>query len=152
MIVLRFKTNKMKKVVLLLLLFASVFSLHAQTDKTRQGESVYQESVTEEDEILTIMDTNPEFPGGRSAFYSYIWNNLQYPDEARKNKITGCVYVTFVVEKDGSISSAKLLNDIGYGCGEEALRVVRNMPRWEPGTINGKPVRALYNLPLDFQP
>ncbi|MBO7540440.1 MAG: energy transducer TonB, partial [Bacteroidales bacterium] len=77
--------------------------------------------------------------------------NLNYPEKAKAEKITGKVYVSFVVEKDGSISNVKVLRDIGYGCGEEAVRVVKAMPRWKPGMQRGKNVRVQYTLPLNFQ-
>ena len=91
-----------------------------------------------------------EFPGGEEALYQFIADNLQYPAEAREKNIIGKVYVTFVVEKDGSITSARLLRDIGGGCGAEALRVVNLMPRWKPGTQSGQIVRSQYTLPISF--
>ena len=82
---------------------------------------------------------------------NYLVENLNYPEKAKAKKITGKVYVSFVVEKDGSISNVKVLRDIGYGCGEEAVRVVKAMPRWKPGMQRGKNVRVQYTLPLNFQ-
>ena len=80
-----------------------------------------------------------------------IERNLVDPQLAKDNKIEGKVYVTFVVEKDGSISGVKVLRDIGYGCGAEAIRVVMKMPKWNPGKHRGKPVRVQYNLPIVFK-
>ena len=82
---------------------------------------------------------------------AFIERNLVYPQWAKDNKIEGKVFVTFVVEKDGSISGVKVLRDIGYGCGAEAIRVVMKMPKWKPGKQRGKPVRVQYNLPIVFK-
>jgi protein TonB len=75
---------------------------------------------------------------------------MEYPDEAEKMGITGIVYVNFIIEQDGSISNARILRDIGGGCGEEVLRVVNSMPKWNPGKQRGKTVRVQYNLPVKF--
>ncbi len=73
-----------------------------------------------------------------------------YPDMAKDAKIEGKVYLTFVVDRDGGITGVKVLRGIGGGCDEEAVRVVKNMPRWNPGKQRGKPVRVQYNLPINF--
>lgn len=99
---------------------------------------------------FVVVEQEPEFPGGMDSLYAWIVRNLSYPEQARKEKITGKVFVTFVVEKDGSITTPKILRDIGGGCGAEAIRVVKNMPRWNPGKQRGKPVRVQFNLPINF--
>ena len=93
----------------------------------------------------------PSFPGGEEALYKYLSDNLQYPDMARDNNITGKVVIRFVVEKDGSITKASIAREIGGGCGKEALRVVNSMPKWKPGKQSGKAVRTEFTLPVDFQ-
>lgn len=110
------------------------------------------EEYEEEGEVrpFVLVEQDPEFPGGIDSLYAWINRNLRYPEQARKENITGKVYVTFVVEKDGSISTPKILRDIGCGCGAEAIRVVKNMPRWNPGKQRGKPVRVQFNLPINF--
>lgn len=100
--------------------------------------------------IIQVVEVDPEFPGGTDSLYTWIARNINYPPLARENNIVGTVFVQFVVEKDGSISTATLVRDIGYGCGEEALRVVNSMPKWKPGRQRGKPVRARYTLPIRF--
>lgn len=80
----------------------------------------------------------------------YINKNISYPQKAIDDNIQGTVYVTFVIEANGSISNAKILRGIGGGCDEEAIRIVKNMPPWEPGKQRGKPVRVQYNLPIKF--
>lgn len=104
----------------------------------------------EDNDIVKVPDIDPVFPGGIDALYEFVQKNLEYPRLALENNITGKVYVSFVVEKDGSISFPRLLRDIGGGCGQEALRVVKMMPKWAPGIQCGKPVRVQYNLPVNF--
>lgn len=139
----------MKKVVLFLALCAGVISLQAQTDNTKSNNN-YRE-VTVDEGVFVMVEKMPEFPGGNEAMAQYIINNIKYPEQAKKENISGKVYVSFVVEKDGSISRVKVIKGIGGGCDEEALRVVRKMPKWEPGTQHGKPVRVQYTLPLNFK-
>src|SRR3970040_609950 len=90
----------------------------------------------------------PEFPGGMDKFYSYVGKNYQTPEE---EGLKGKVYVTFVVEKDGSLTDIKVIRDIGYGTGKEAIRVLNKCPKWTPGEQNGKKVRVLYSLPITIQ-
>ena len=99
------------------------------------------------DQIFTVVENAPQFPGDVNK---YLADNIVYPKLARENSITGKVYVTFVVEKDGSITGARVLRDIGGGCGAEAIRLVNSMPKWIPGTQRGTAVRVQYNLPINF--
>ncbi len=93
------------------------------------------------------IEVKPEFPGGMEKFYKFVFNNYRTPDEGG---LKGKVYVTFVVEKDGSLTDIKVLRDIGYGTGKEAIRVLQKCPKWNPGIQNGKPVRVLYSLPISI--
>ena len=111
----------------------------------------YEYEVGEVVANIQVVEYEPEFPGGMGALYAFLKENIRYPEAARKNKIEGKVYVTFTVEKDGSITHAQILHDIGGGCGEEAIRVVNSMPRWKPGTQRGKPVRTPFILPIQFK-
>jgi protein TonB len=124
------------------------------TDDTKNIETtpvkVEEEEEEEEVEIFTVVENDPEFPGGTEALYKYLATNIKFPQLARDNNISGRVYVTFVVERDGSITGARVLRDIGGGCGAEAIRVVKAMPKWTPGKQRGKPVRVQYNLPVAF--
>ncbi len=108
------------------------------------------EEEEDEQEIFQVVENDPEFPGGLDAMYKYLAQNIKYPQLARENNITGKVYVEFVVEKDGSVSNVKVLRDIGGGCGQEAVRVVKTMPKWTPGKQRGKAVRVAYRLPVNF--
>lgn len=111
---------------------------------------VEEEEEEEETQIFTVVEKDPEFPGGMEALYKYLQQNIKYPQLARDNNITGRVYVTFVVERDGSIANPRVLKDIGGGCGAEAIRVVKSMPKWTPGKQRGKSVRVQFNLPVSF--
>lgn len=100
--------------------------------------------------VFTIVEEMPSFPGGEAKLMEYLQTKIKYPGIARENGISGRVYVTFVVDKDGKIKEAKLLRGIGGGCDEEALRVVKSMPDWKPGRQNGRNVSVQYNLPVNF--
>ncbi|MCX6214634.1 TonB family protein [Spirosoma sp.] len=102
------------------------------------------------DEIFTVVEQVPEFPGGIRALYQYLARNLRYPVEARQNKVQGRVYVKFIVDKTGDIRELRVLKGIGGGCDEEAIRVVSQMPNWIPGKQQGKAVSVMYNLPIQF--
>ncbi len=104
----------------------------------------------EEEEIFTIVEKMPEFPGGIQALFSYLGKNIEYPDLAKDAKIEGKVYITFVVNSKGEIDNVMVLRGIGGGCDEEAVRVVKSMPTWIPGKQRGKSVKVQYNLPINF--
>jgi hypothetical protein len=95
-----------------------------------------------------IPETKPTFPGGMDAFYKFVAENYKTPSQPN---LKGKVYVTFIVEKDGSLSEFNILRDIGYGTGEEAVRVIKQSPKWIPGTVDNKPARVLYSLPITIQ-
>lgn len=124
------------------LIFLSSGVLSAQSDTVPKADA--------EDEIYTIVENQPEFTGGDNAMIKYLQDNIHYPMEARTRKIEGTVFINFVVETDGRITNAKVLRGIGGGCDEEALRVVKHMPKWIPGRQGGVPVRVYYNIPVRF--
>lgn len=99
-----------------------------------------------------VQETDPEFPGGYEALHKFIQDNLHYPKKALQKRIEGRVYVTFVVERDGTITNPRILRDIGGGCGAEAIRLVKKMPKWLPGRqLDTVVVRVQYNLPIEFK-
>lgn len=100
--------------------------------------------------VYEFVEKNPSFPGGEAELLAYLGGNIKYPQFAQESGIKGRVYVQFVVERDGSITEVKTVRDIGGGCGKEAERVVRSMPKWSPGEQNGRPVRVKYTLPVLF--
>ena len=110
-----------------------------------------EEEEEEEAQIFTVVESMPTFPGGDVARIKYLNENIQYPQMARESGIQGRVFVTFVVEKDGSVTDVRVLRGIGGGCDEEAVRVIKNMPKWVPGKQRGKPVRVQFNMPILFK-
>jgi protein TonB len=111
---------------------------------------IEEEETVEEQPIFIVVESSPEFPGGMNMMMKYLRDNLKYPQIARETNIQGRVFVSFVVEIDGSITDVSVLRGIGGGCDEEAVRVVKNMPKWTPGKQRGMPVRVRFNLPVKF--
>ncbi len=124
-------------------------------DETKPVEAVPVSAEPEkeeaEEEIFVFVEEEASFPGGVDALYAYLNKNLQYPELARESNISGTVVIKFVVEKDGSITRASILREIGGGCGKEALRVVKGMPKWKPGKQSGRAVRSEFTLPVQFE-
>ena len=115
------------------------------------GEQMEANNESLEGDVFLSIEEAPEFPGGPAKLLEYIQNNLEYPKTARKNDIQGRVFVGFVIEEDGSVSDVKILRGIGYGCDEEAIRLVSSLPKFKPGKQRGKPVRVQYTLPIVFK-
>lgn len=105
----------------------------------------------EPEDILIFAETQPSFPGGVDAFYAYLGKNLDYPRQAKRQGVSGKVFVEFVVDKDGSLSNIRVAKGIGAGCDEEALRVIKNSPRWNPGKQRGQAVRVRMVVPIIFR-
>jgi protein TonB len=124
-----------------------------QKIEQRVFEDIQFEKEEEEtaEEIFTIVENQPEPVGGMSVFYEYVAKNLKYPVLARRNNIEGRVYIEFVVEKDGSLTDVKTLKGIGGGCDEEAMRIIKEAPKWNPGKQRGRPVRVKMVLPILFR-
>lgn len=112
------------------------------------------QSFNREMNVKYKMEIMPEYTGGESERIKFISKNIVCPKVIRDKGVSGTCYVTFVVEKDGSISGAKLLRDFVNcpECDQEALRVVKMMPNWIPGLQNGRPVRVQFNMPIKFKP
>ncbi|MFT5885502.1 MAG: protein TonB [Arcticibacterium sp.] len=104
-----------------------------------------------EEQIFTAVEQAPEFPGGVKEMYNFINSKIKYPPAAQRANISGRVFVKFVVEKDGSIGKIDILKGIGFGCDEEAERVIKSMPKWNPGRQNGKNVRVFFTMPVFYQ-
>ena len=104
----------------------------------------------DEDMILGMMERMPQFPGGEDALYEFLAKNIKYPQAAKERKIQGKVFVQFTVDKDGAIINPRVVRDIGGGCGEEALRVVKMMPNWEFGEKRVRKTRTELTLPIRF--
>lgn len=112
------------------------------------GKAAVVEEVDNQIYSTAGIEVKPDFPGGINKFYKFVGDNYQTPEE---EGLKGKVYVTFVVEKDGSLTDIKVIRDIGYGTGKEAIRVLKKCPKWTPGEQNGKKVRVLYSLPITIQ-
>ena len=120
-------------------------------DGVKYVQLINDEDEDDDDEVFIFVDEQASFPGGDEDLMEYLNKNIHYPEEAAENGIEGVVVVKFVVEKDGSITCAQVLRDIGGGCGKEALRVVNAMPRWNPGKQIGRLVRSEFTLPIQFE-
>jgi protein TonB len=129
--------------------------INADVDQNEVIEEYVPVEVEEEDvqeqEIFQIVEEMPAYPGGDQKLMEYVAKNIKYPQIARETGIQGRVFVGFVVEPDGSVSNVKVLRGIGGGCDEEAMRVVKSMPKWKPGKQRGKAVRVSYMLPVNFK-
>lgn len=99
-------------------------------------------------QIYNTVEVTPEYPGGISRFYQYIAGSYKIPDELQKTGVNGTVLVSFVVEKDGSLTDIKVIRDLGYGTAEEAIRILKKSKKWRPGIQKGKAVRVSYTLPI----
>ena len=123
------------------------------TEETVIEEIVFEEVPEEEeiDEIFTIVEDQPEPPGGIAAFYKYVATTLRYPAQARRMGIEGKVFVQFVVDKDGSLTDVQAIKGIGAGCDEEAIRVISKAKKWKPGKQRGRAVKVRMILPITFK-
>ncbi len=109
------------------------------------------EAAPVKEEVFKVVEQMPSFPDGQAALMRFLGQNIEYPTIAKENGVEGMVVVTFVVDKDGTINNAQVVKGIGAGCDEEALRVVRLMPKWQPGKQRGQPVKVQFNLPIRFK-
>ena len=133
----------MKKLFTLLLFTAAVSMAYAQQPASNNN--------TDDDVIFSVVENEPEYPGGEKALYNYIIKTVKYPKSALDKGIEGTVIVEFVVEKDGSLSHIKVLRGVHPALDSEAVSIVRQMPKWEPGKQRGKSVRSVYRVPIEFK-
>lgn len=139
----------MKHIILFLIIVTPLICL-GQTDSTKQKTDSLE--VIEEPGVFPApVESLPKYPGGDAEMYKFIGKHLKYPKKARRKGIEGMVIVQFTVDKEGNVTDPKVLRDIGYGCGEAALKVVKKMPKWTPGTQRDKPVPVRMTLPLKFK-
>ena len=113
--------------------------------------ALYKDGTSPNKEIFDQAETMPEFPGGVEKLMEYVAMNVRYPKDAEEKSIQGRVIATFVIEKDGSITGAKIVRSIDPALDAEALRVINGMPNWKPGTQKGEPVRVKYTIPISFR-
>ena len=134
------KTRKNVSLKVALMMLVLLFSFMTSTAQTKKNDMVFD-----------VVEVMPQFPGGQIAMLKYIMENMKYPEQAMKEGIQGRVAVSFIVEKDGSISDVKPILSVHPLLNKEAVRVVESMPKWTPGKQNGKPVRVRFNLPVMFK-
>ena len=120
----------------------------AKDDPTPEGGSVKGEN---EDEVFTMVEVMPKFPGGQAGLFQYLARSIKYPVIAQKSKEQGRVIIQMVISKDGSLSNIKVLRSVSPSLDAEAVRVVGNMPKWEPGMQKGQPVSVKYTIPIVFR-
>lgn len=120
----------------------------AKDDPTPEGGSVKGEN---EDEVFTVVEAMPKFPGGQAGLFQYLARSIKYPVIAQKSKEQGRVIIQMVIGKDGSLSNIKVLRSVSPSLDAEAVRVVGNMPKWEPGMQKGQPVSVKYTIPIVFR-
>jgi len=112
------------------------------------------EQVEEEvEEVINfyVIEEKPEFPGGEAAMFQWIQKNIKYPQEARENNIQGKVFVQFIIDKEGNVTDVEVVRGVDPLLDKEAVRVVKNMPKWKPGKQRGKPVKVQFLLPINFR-
>jgi TonB family protein len=145
------------KYLLSIPLFALMLALSSATVNSTVNDKANISSETailppqqKDNKIFTVVEQAPSYPGGVDKFYQFLQHNIKYPAAAREKKVEGKVFITFVVEKNGSLSNLKIVRDIGSGCGAEAIRVMKLSPKWIAGVQNGHKVRVQYTLPISF--
>ena len=147
----------MKKILITIpiILFFSVVKAQVNgvkaTDTTSKTYDVAITTVDGNGKVFTSVEHEPEFKGGLQEFYKYLRDSIHYPANAVKNHIEGRVFLSFIVEKDGSLSNIKIVRSVSEDIDSEAIRVLKDSPVWNPGLQNGKPVRVSYVMPLDFR-
>jgi len=141
----------MKTILFLCTLLFSVLHVHAAE---RESSFCTIDSLSNEKDqemVFHVVEITASFPGGTDAMMKHIQEHLVYPEDALENVIEGIVVVEFIVEADGSLTNFKILRDIGGGCGEAALDVIKQMPNWEPAMHRGVPVRMFMKAPIKFK-
>jgi protein TonB len=153
----------MKRTLFIILLLVSATTIYAQqpppkTPKDPDSTIIINlpagtntQTSLDTGKIYTAVQIEPSFPGGQQKLNDYFKANLKYPAVAHVNNVQGKVFVTFVVERDGSLSNIKVLRGIGSGCDEEAIRLLIHCPKWNPGIQSNTAVRVQYMVPVTFQ-
>ena len=121
-------------------------------NKTTEETSTVEITTSNTEEVYSTADEMPEFPGGMGELMTYLGSNIQYPSKAKENHWEGSAICQFVIEKDGSISNAEIIQSSGFQLLDiEAMRVILNMPNWTSGKQNGDSVRVKFALPITFK-
>ncbi|MGB0888336.1 MAG: energy transducer TonB [Vicingaceae bacterium] len=128
----------------------SILSGKEMLDIEIMGEMIMEIDTSDTNSVHTLVDKMPEFKGGIDSLFSFLRNNLVYPEKEKSSNIHGKVYVNFIVDRDGSVTEPKILRGLTENCDNEVLRVMKLMPKWYPGEHKGKKVKVSYNLPINF--
>ena len=124
--------------------------LEIEDTESDEDEMIEIEEESEE-EFFMVVENMPEFPGGDLGLMKYIQKNVKYPPIAKEYNITGKVYVSFIIEKDGSVSEVKVVRGVDKNLDAEAIRIIKSLPKYKAGKQRGKPVRVMLTLPINFQ-
>ena len=135
-------------IVLLVIVFAPARA-NAQDKKEKTTQT--QKDTTTDDKVYEVCEQMPTYKGGDVALLKYLTDSVKYPELAKKHGVQGRVIIGFIVEKDGSLTDVKVLRAVDRALDAEALRVVKGMPKWIPGSQNGQHVRVKYNVPVPFR-
>lgn len=136
----------MKKILFIALLSFG-FMANAMAQHFDEGEEVIEQS----DKVFEVVDEMPSFPGGQSALFDFMAKNIKYPEVAEECGIQGRVLVTFIVKKDGSLSDVRVAKSVDPSLDKEAVRIIKSMPKWNPGIHKGKYVNVKFTLPVTFR-
>ncbi len=147
----------LNKFLTIFLLLVSVFRTYGQLTPEQMsygnitdGDGAPSDSTDQRKEVLTMVEKMPIFPGGEQAMLRFLSDSLRYPEEARNKNIQGKVYVRFIVTPAGDVSNVEVIRGLPEGLSEEAIRVVKLMPKWIPGSQFGKNVPVQFTLPISF--
>lgn len=138
----------MKKILFIALLSFG-FMANAMAQHFDEGEEVIEQS--ESDKVFEVVEKMPSFPGGQGALFDFMEKNIKYPKVAEDNGIQGRVLVTFIVKKDGSLSDVRVAKSADPALDKEAVRLVKSMPKWNPGIEKGQYVNVKFTLPVTFR-
>lgn len=135
----------MKKAFIVFALTFNLLSIESKAQTTTVNSNQLEPSI---DDVYDVVEQSPEFPGGINKFGQFVYTNFRFPEGITENIR---INVTFVVERDGTLSNIKLLKDPGYGVADEVVRVLSKSPKWKPGYQKGKPVKTLYHFPVTLR-
>jgi TonB family protein len=144
------KNRSAKSALVRYALLIPVLGMMAILSSATVGNSTDRSKQAGNDKVYTEVDQLPSFPGGQQKFGEFLAKNIKYPTAMKEKGVQGKVFVSFVVEKDGALSNFKILKDVGYGAGKEAMRVLAMSPKWNPGSKKGKKVRSLFTVPISY--
>jgi protein TonB len=113
--------------------------------------SVSAQTNSDENSVYTKVDKMPEYPGGQVALVKFLSKNIKYPAKYKKDKVNGSVFVSFIIDKTGKVTKAKIVKSLNEECDKEALRVIAMMPNWIPGEKEGNKVNVQFGLPVNFE-